>query len=286
MTLLAASALFAACQNNKNTQDEQVTKPDVLKMNLDTTVNPADDFFRYANGGWIKNNPIPGHKTSWGIAGVIQDTLYTRLRKINEEAVAKNAKSGASQQIGDFWFSGMDSASIEKQGLEPLREELNKINAMMTPQDVMMQAAHMHTYAVDVFFSNGVYQDAKNSDVMAYYLSQGGLGLPNRDYYFNTDERTTKVRNEYPNYITKVFVLMGVDEAAAKAKATNIIALETRLAKSSRKLEALRDPYANYNKMAISQLNKMAPKTDWPAYLKEMGVQRIDSVIVGQPGIL
>lgn len=283
ITLLAATALLAACQNNKNTREEKVTKPDILKMNLDTTVNPADDFFQYANGGWIKNNPIPGHKTSWGIAGVIQDTLYTRLRKINEEAVTKNAKSGASQQIGDFWFSGMDSAAIEKQGLEPLREELNKINAMMTPQDVMMQAAHMHTYGVGVFFGDGVYQDAKNSDVMAYYLSQGGLGLPNRDYYFNTDERTTKVRNEYPNYITKVFVLMGVDEATAKAKATSIIALETRLAKASRKLEALRDPYANYNKMAISQLNKMAPKTDWPVYLKEMGVQRIDSVIVGQP---
>lgn len=283
ITLVASVSLLTACQNNKNTQEGKSAKPDVLVTNLDTTVNPADDFFAYANGGWLKGNPIPGTKTSWGIAGVIQDTLYIRLRKINEEAAAKNAKSGTDQQIGDFWASGMDTVAIEKQGIEPLRDELNKINAMQTPKDVMAQAAHMHTYGVSVFFDGSVYQDAKNSDVMAYYLSQGGLGLPNRDYYFNTDERSTKVRNEYPGHIAKMFTLMGVDSTAAKEKARNIIALETRLAKFSRKLEALRDPYANYNKMAIAELNKMAPKTDWKIYLLQMGVKNIDSVIIGQP---
>jgi putative endopeptidase len=283
ITLLAAVALLTACKNNENNQEGNATKADILLTNLDTTINPADDFFAYANGGWLKNNPIPDSKTSWGIAGVIQDTLYTRLRKINEEAAAKNAKNGATQQIGDFWTSGMDSVAIEKQGIEPLREELNKINAITTPKDVMAQAAHMHTYGVGVFFSDGVSQDAKNSEVMAYYLSQGGLGLPNRDYYFNTDERTTKVRNEYPSHIARMFVLMGTDSATAKAKAKGIVALETRLAKASRKLEALRDPYANYNKMAITQLNKMAPKTEWNIYLLQMGVKNIDSVIIGQP---
>lgn len=282
ITLLACVALLTACNNNQQ-ETAAHAKPDVLKSNLDSTANPADDFFQYANGGWIKANPIPGDQTSWGIAGVIQDTLFNRLLKINEEALAKNSKKGTDQQIGDFWFSGMDTVAIEKAGIEPLREELNKISAIQTPVDVMTQAAHMHTFGVGVFFGEGVSQDAKNSEVYAYSMNQGGLGLPNRDYYFNTDERTTNIRNEYPKYIAKIFALMGVDEATAAAKAKAIVALETRLAKSSRKLEDLRDPYANYNKMAIKELNKMAPRTDWPAYIAQMGVKHVDSVIIGQP---
>ena len=279
---LAVTVAFASCKSGEEKKDTSA-KPDILKTNLDTTINPADDFFQYANGGWIKMNPIPGDQTSWGIAGVIQDTLFNRLLKINEEALAKKSTKGTDQQIGDFWYSGMDTNAIEKAGIEPLREELNKISAIQTPADVMSVAAHLHTFGVGVFFGEGVAQDAKNSEVNAYYMQQGGLGLPNRDYYFNTDGRTTKIRNEYPNYIAKIFTLMGVSEADAQAKAKAIVALETRLAKSSRKLEALRDPYANYNKMAIAQLNKMAPRTDWPKYLQLIGVHSVDSVIVGQP---
>jgi putative endopeptidase len=276
----ASIALLTACGQKKTGSEK---KEDILKRNLDTTVNPADDFFQFANGGWIKRNPIPGDQTSWGIAHLVQEEIYDRLRKTNEEALKKNAKNGIDQKIGDFWYSGMDTAVMEKQGIEPLREELNRISAMQNPADVMTQAAHMHTYGVSVFFDDAVYQDAKNSEVNAYYLMQGGLGLPNRDYYFNTDARTSKIRNEYPKYIARIFALLGNDSTTSSAKATAIVALETRLAKASRKLEALRDPYANYNKMAISQLNKLAPKTDWPSHLAQMGVKRIDSVIVGQP---
>src|SRR5690606_17086873 len=130
----------------------------------------------------------------------------------------------------------------------------------------------------------GVSQDAKKSDEMAYYMMQGGLGLPNRDYYFNTDERTTKIREAYPGYISSVLTLVGTDGEQAKAKAAAIIAMETKLAQSSRKLEDLRDPYANYNKVAIGQMQaKMSPGIDWPVYMKEMGVKNVDSVIVGQP---
>ena len=126
-------------------------------------------------------------------------------------------------------------------------------------------------------------QDAKNSDVEAYGMNQGGLGMPNRDYYFNTDPRTTKVRNMYPAYIAKVFMLMGTDSVQAAVKAKAIVALETELAKSSRKLEDLRDPYKNYNKYAITDLKKLSPGIDWPKSLDEMGVKHVDSVIIGQP---
>ncbi len=273
---------LAAC-NNAEKKEEAKNKTDILATNIDSTVNPADDFFEYAENGWIKANPIPGDETGWGIGNLVQKELYERLKKINEDAVAKNAKSGADQQIGDFWYSGMDTVEIEKKGVEPLREELDKINAMQTPKDVMARAAEMHTYGVGVFFGEGASQDAKASDVMAYYMMQGGLGLPNRDYYFNTDERTTKIRNAYPAYIATLFKLLGVDSATAKSKAAAIVALETKLAQSSRKLEALRDPYANYNKMAISNLKSVSPTIDWPTTLQTIGVKHVDSVIVGQP---
>ncbi|HEY1032057.1 MAG TPA: M13 family metallopeptidase [Flavipsychrobacter sp.] len=278
---LAIVALIASCKSAEKKEAE--AKGDILIMNRDTTVNPADDFFAYVNGGWIKNNPIPGDETGWGIANLVQEELYKRLLHINEEALKKNAKSGTDQQIGDFWFSAMDTVGIEKAGISPLKAELDKIAALQTPKDVMAQAAHMHTYGVGVFFGEGVSQDAMNSEVMAYYMSQGGIGLPNRDYYFNTDERTTKIRNEYPKYIAKVFGLMGVDSTTANAKAKAIVAMETKLAQASRKLEALRDPYANYNKIAISNLKSISPTIEWPAYLQQMGVKHVDSVIVGQP---
>lgn len=277
---LALALFLASC---KGGEKKESAKADILLTNLDTTVNPADDFFEYANGGWIKANPIPGDETNWGIAHLVREELYSRLRNINEEALKKEAKNGTDQQIGDFWFSAMDSTGIDKAGVEPLREELNKIAAIQTPKDVMAMAARMHVYGVGVFYGEGVSQDAKASDVMAYYMNQGGLGLPNRDYYFNTDERTAKIRAAYPGYITKILMLMGVDSGQAALKAQAILAMETKLASSSRKLEDLRDPYANYNKMAISQLKNVSPSIEWPLYLEQMGVKHVDSVIVGQP---
>lgn len=276
---VAAVVLLAAC----NDKPKQEAKADILKTNLDTTVNPADDFFQFANGGWIKNNPIPNDQTSWGIAYLVQEELFTRLKLINEEAVKKNEKKGTGKQIADFWQTAMDTVAIEKAGIAPLRAELDKIAALQTQQQIMAQAAAMHTYGVPVFFDEGVSQDSKNSEVMAYLLWQGGIGLPNRDYYFNTDERTAKIRAAYPAYISKVLQLTGVPVADADTKAQAIMALETALAQQSRKLEDLRDPYANYNKMAISSLKTISPNIDWAATLQQMGVKNVDSVIVGQP---
>ncbi len=278
--VIAAILLISAC-NEPSTKE--VSKPDALQSHLDTTVRPADDFFDYANGGWIKQNPIPADETNWGIGELVEKELYNKLLKINDEAVKKGGSTGADQRIGDFWFSAMDSVSIEKNGVTPLQAELDAIAAMKTKEDVMAQAARMHTYGTNVFFSEGVSQDPKRSDVQAYFMMQGGLGLPNRDYYFNTDERTTRIRNLYPQFITTIFKLMGVGEAEAGKKAQAVVAMETQLAKASRKLEDLRDPYSNYNKFAITNLRSLSPGIEWPKYLAQMGVKHVDSVIVGQP---
>jgi putative endopeptidase len=280
IALVAAAALFTAFHQPACAK---TAKEDILKADVDTTVSPVNDFFDYANGGWIKKNPIPPDETSWGIVQLVQQELYDRLLRINESAMAKHEKTGVAQQIGDFWYAGMDSVSIDKMGLEPLRDELKKIEALRTPAEVMAQAARMQTYGVRVFYRGGVSQDEKNSNAYAYHMEQGGIGLPNRDYYFNTDARTTRIRDEYPKFVATMLTLIGRDGAEAPARAAAIVALETRLAGASRKLADLRDPYKNYNKMAISQLGTLSPSVDWPAHLKQAGVSRVDSVIVGQP---
>jgi putative endopeptidase len=280
MIAFVGAAFLAAC--NQNTPGEQ-TREDVLVAHMDTTVRPGDDFFSYANGAWIKANPIPSDEVSYGIGELVDKELRVRLLSINEEALKKGEKTGAGQLIGDFWYSAMDTASIEKEGIAPLRAELDKITAIKTREELMAQVVRMHGYGVGVFFSEGVGQDAKNSDLEAYQMDQGGLGLPNRDYYFNSNPRTAKIFAIYPEYIAGLFRLAGVDGVEAAKKAEGIVSLETALANGSRKLEALRDPYKNYNKMAISKLNTISPTIKWPEILKQLGVHDVDSVIVGQP---
>jgi putative endopeptidase len=279
ITMLAATSMLAC---NQPAQKE-TAKQDILRSNIDTAVKPNDDFFAYANGGWIKNNSIPADETNWGIGELVQKELYKRLQKINEDALKKGDKSGSGQQIGDFWYSAIDTVSIEKNGITPLKPELDAIAQVKTKEDVLAQAVHMHGYGINVFFDEGVSQDPKHSDVQAYLMNQGGLGMPNRDYYFNTDARTLKIRNLYPAYVATMFRLMGTDSLQADKKAQAVIALETTLAKASRKLEDLRDPYTNYNKYPIVQLRTLTPGIDWPKYLAVMGVKHVDSVIVGQP---
>jgi len=266
-----------------NHPQPKATGEDILTADLDTTVQPNQDFFHFANGGWLKKNPIPNDETRWGIGSLVQEELYSRLRHINEEAVKASAAKGVDQQIGDFWFSGMDTVSIEQKGIEPLRNELTAIKALKTPRELMNEVAHLHTIGVNALFGEGVQQDAKHSDMMAYVLWQGGLGLPERDYYFNTDPITTKIREAYPKYVATILTLSGMDSSLATTRAAAIIALETKLAKASRKLEDLRDPYANYHKMATTDLKKLSPDIEWPSVLTQIGVTHVDSVIVGQP---
>ncbi len=286
--LLAAVAVFSACsetsEESQRTTSSQKKKGDILVLNMDTTVNPADDFFQSALGGWIRQTPIPADETSWGIGHMVNDELYLRKRSINEEALKKQNRSGVDKQVADFWSTGMDSARIEQAGAAPLKANLDRIYAAQTRSEIMDLAAQLHKMGVGAFFNEGVEQDAKNSEFMVYSLYQGGLGMPSRDYYFNKDARSAKIRSAYPAYVTTIFKLLGEpDTVKAAQRAKAVIALETKLASASRRLEDLRDPYANYNKMAVTELQTLSPTIDWKATLTSIGVPAIDTVIVGQP---
>jgi putative endopeptidase len=284
IALLAVLGLASCGGADSSNSTKSSKKDDILFVNLDTTVSPGADFFQYAIGGWIKRTPIPGDETSWGIGQLVNEELYKRKLTINEDAAKKASPSAIERQVSDFWKAGMDTVAIEQAGNAPLKPLLDEIRNAKTKPELMAIVAKLHTMGVNAFFGEGVSQDAKNSEVMAYYMNQGGLGMPNRDYYFNTDERTVKIRNAYPTYVETVLRLNGVtDSAAAKTRAAEILKLETKLASASRKLEDLRDPYRNYNKMTLGNVQTLAPAVDWKLMLNGIGVKNLDTVIIGQP---
>ena len=278
------AALAAACHSSSSSSSARADKPDLLRAALDTTVAPGDDFFSYANGTWLKNHPIPASESNAGIGIEVQKEIYNRLRETSLAAARAKAPAGSNQQkIGDFWAVGLDSVRANQLGAQPIQPELSQIAALKSVAQVPQEVARLIPLGVRALIGPRVSQDDKNSDKMALYLYQGGLGLPNRDYYFNPDNRTKNVRRAYLRHVANTFKLLGQDSTAAKANAGRVMALETALATSSRKLEALRDPYKNYNKMTLAQLDKLTPGVDWTNWFAELGVGRVDTVIVGQP---
>ncbi len=261
------------------------TKPDVVADHIDTSVNPGVDFFQFANGAWLKSHPIPAEESSWGIGQVVQDELYAKLRKISEDAAAdKAAKPGSDEQkVGDFWTTAMDQAQADKLGITPLKDELARIDAVHDVNSALDAAFAMQLIGVDPFFDFQVSQDEKQSDVMAVHLWQGGLGLPERDYYFNKEAGVAKVRAAYVVHLQRVFHLLGQPDAEAASSAKQVMAFETALAKVSRPLADLRDPEKNYNKMAPADLTaKYTPSIAWNARLAGWKLPA-GTVIVGQP---
>jgi putative endopeptidase len=277
-----AALLLYRCGNHtpEHTEDKG---PDLLRSNMDTTVDPGTDFFSYANGGWLKKNPIPSTESSWGIFQLVDLENNSRLKKLSEDAAASkgSAKGTPTQLIGDFYATGMDSAAIDRDGITPLADEMKKIDAITDKKGVLDMVALLQTYGIGPLFGMYVGQDAMNSEVMALQLSQGGLGMPNRDYYFNTDSRTQKVREEYKGFMQHMFAL--VNDKDAKKTEEELYAFERSLAKASRKLEDLRNPYTNYHKMKVEEMDKLCPSIRWEDMFAKAGAKEVKEVIVGQP---
>src|SRR6266849_6477229 len=212
---VAAAVLVAACSPSVTTSTTPV-KTDFLQANIDQTVNPGQDFFTYANGGWLKRNPIPNTESAWGIGNVVREQLYLNLRSINEQAAGASAPPGSDQQkIGDFWATAMDTAKAERLGIHPLDGELARIDAIRNANDALDVAFAQNPIQIGSFFNFGVYQDEKKSDLMSVHLSQGGLGLPDRDFYVNPDTGVAHIREEYVAHIARTLKMLGRDDAGA-----------------------------------------------------------------------
>ncbi|RCW38591.1 M13 family metallopeptidase [Marinilabilia salmonicolor] len=252
--------------------------------NMDTTVAPGENFYLYANGGWIKNHPLPDDKSRFGAFDMLAEENREKVKTIIEEAAQTEAEEGTvAQQIGDFFASGMDTVAIDKAGLKPLSEIFALIETIENPESLVKTTAALHQQQIYPFFYLYSSPDRKNSDMVIANFYQGGLGLPDRDYYFDESERGKKLRDAYIKYLTTLFVLKGETEEAASQKTANIMELETRMAKASNTRLENRDPQTTYNPTTLEELPQMAAGFDWSLYFSEAGLPEPGKINVGQP---
>lgn len=255
---------------------------------LDKNVKPGINFYKWANGGWQKKNPIPADHANWGTFHILAEKTQKNVRDILVEAANdKQAKPGSiEQKVGDFYFSGMDTTSINALGIQPLKPQLSLIQSINTLDDLQAAIAHLHSIGVDVFFDFSSMQDFKNSKMMVGAIAQSGLGLPDRDYYLKQDEKFKKVREAYVEHMKRMFALLGASPQQAAKNADIVMQIETSLAKSSLSQVAQRDPNAIYHMMDQKQLAKRFPNITWPKYFTAMGQSKINQVNIGMPDFI
>lgn len=266
---------------NRTAMAEQKTKS-IDESNFDKSVKPGDDFYEYVNGNWLKKNPIPSTETRWGSFNILADSTRHRVKLIVEEAArAKDVEKGSAQQkIRDFYNTAMDTVSIDKMGAEPLTPLVKLVLSCQRKEDLVNVIADFHSLGIGCFFNFYVGQDDKNSKENIIFLSQGGLGLPDRDYYLKDDPESKNIREKYVNLINDQMRLANID--FPDEFSSTILKIETELAKNSRTRVALRDPEANYNKMPLTEFLGLVPSLPLKLYFTKFNIQAKD-VVVGQP---
>src|SRR5438270_8286385 len=260
--------------------------PPLDPKNVDPSVKPGDDFFSYANGAWIKRTDIPPEYSRWGAFNDLIERNNDALHKIAEKASQTPVDpklAPETQKVGDYYASGMDEKAVEAARTQPLAEKFQKIDPIKEPQDVLKEIAHLHSIGINAFFNFGAGPDAKDSTHDIAQAVQGGLGMPDRDYYTKQDADMKQKREKYVAHVTKMLTLLGepADKAAEDAK--KIMALETKLAEASRTRVALRDPIKNYNKMGVRQFQDLTPDWNWSAYFNSINLPESGDINVRQP---
>jgi len=260
-------------------------KSGIDKTNFDASVRPQDDFYRSVNGTWLKNTPIPADKSNYGAFTALYDESQKALRQIIEEAAHKEGKRTAEEQkVGDFYLSFMDSAAIEKAGLQPLQQELDKIEAIKNKTELLKLMAELKEIGVSRPFGIGVGQDGKQSDHYIVYIGQSGLGLPDRDYYLKPGEKFDSIREAYISYLQKMLELGGQKDN--KTKAQRIFNLEKKIAQVQWSRVQNRNRDKTYNKFSVDELAKLTPNFDMKLFLNTAGYEKAENVIVSQPDYL
>ncbi len=240
---------------------------------MDLTVKPGDDFYQYANGTWLKNNPVPPSKTRWGSFDGLREESSKRLQTLLEHAAANTSKDRATQMIGDLYASGMDSIAIERKGYDPIKSDLKRIASITDVKGIIYYAAAMRTNGSgSPLFGVNVGPDRKNVLVYIPAIGQGGTSLPDRDYYLKDDARSQKIKAAFNNQMVTMFGLAGWNPREAEASAAAVLRIETALAQAQMARVEMRDPYKTYNKVSLKDLNQMTPLIDWPVLFGAMKI--------------
>ena len=255
---------------------------------MDTRVRPQDDFYRYANGGWLKRNKIPPHESRWGAFIMLRyDTekkLHALVKKVQK---MKRLTSGSPEQmVHDFYLSGLDMKRRNALGLKPLREWLDRVAAIKDVRSLVSTIAHLETIGGGGPWGVMVDQDMQNSERYIIYLCQSGLGLPDRDYYLKDDAESRRVRSAYEKHLEAISVLMGKSKAEAKKDREAVMCIETALARISMKKEDLRDVDKTYHKVNLAALTRLTHNINWNSYFKIIGAKKVREVVVMQPKFL
>lgn len=281
--ILIPGILIVSCNVESSKKSTSTSVKAIDPSYMDLSVRPGDDFFQYASGGWLKNNPVPDDKTQYGSFTVLMDQNQKQLKSLIQDAAASNAEKGSiAQKIGDFYNSGMDTNAINSMGYQPIKAELDAIDALKANNEILKQVGEMQlrgVYPLFYFFSS---QDDQNSSMVIANFYQGGLGLPDRDYYTSDDAQSTEMRAAYKEHIQKMFELIDYSSEESQKMASNIMAFETRLAKASLTRLENRDPYRTYNKMKTSELQEMAPEANWNSLFNGLAINDPGEINVRQ----
>ncbi len=253
--------------------------------NFDTSVKPTDDFFRFVNGNWLKNNPIPEDESRWGSFSMLRVEVEEKLKKILDELIKTNTPPSEpeTKKILDFYQTAMNTAKLNELGIKPLEELFCMIASIKDTDELARVTSHLHKYGVDVWWMPSVEQDEKKSEVMSLHFHQGGLGLPDRDYYTKSDEKSQEIRGKYLKHVATLLQYSASDTQDHSASARIVMDIETCLAKSSMTRVERRDAEKQYNKMTLEELGKKTPSIDWKTYFEELPTPKIEYLIVGQP---
>jgi len=251
---------------------------------IDRSVSACQDFNRFANGGWMDRNPVPAAYSRWGRFELLDESNVNVLHEILDGLVAKKKFANANEQkIADFYGSCMDEQTIETEGIKPLEPELQRIAKISDLLSLEDEIAFLHAHRVPVVFGFGASQDAKDSTTIIAQLVQGGLGLPDRDYYTSDDAKSKATRDEYQKHVARTFELMGDAPDQAASEAATVMKIETKLAENSSTRVQRRNPEANYHPMTKGMLIELTPDFDWGRYFRNINLPEIGKVNVGQP---
>lgn len=250
---------------------------------MDRTVDPCVDFYEYSCGRWRKLNPIPADQTSWSVYEKLYEDNLNYLRAILEEASAAGSRDPIKQEIGDYYAACIDEAGVEKLGAKPLQSDLSAIQNLKSTKSLATLLANLQLERASVLFNLRPSQDPDNSDEMIVGLSQGGLGLPDRDYYTKDDPKSKEIRAQYLQFVQRIFELLGDSPESAKNNAATVVRMETSLAKASLTRVERRDPYKQKHKMSVPDLSKLAPDFDWGGYFAASSVPQFQILNVGWP---